>query len=63
MSVKNSLDPELGEESILLVAKRIVSGATVFVTFLALSATASAADIVNKELTACLAVGDATLGS
>ena len=44
------------------LAKGVVSGATVFVVFLALSATASAADIVNKQLTACLAekkpVGD-----
>ena len=62
MSIKNSLDPELGEESMPLVAKEIVSAATAFVAFLALSATASAADIVSKELTACLAekkpVGD-----
>jgi hypothetical protein len=41
---------------------RFVSGAAVFVAFLALPAAVSAADIVNKPLTACLAekkpVGD-----
>jgi hypothetical protein len=62
MSVENWLNPLRGEERMLLLAKGVVSGAAVFVAFLALSATASAADIVNKQLSACLAekkpVGD-----